>query len=79
MGSPSGEIGPGKLSSPRPASTDVLFSLRQLWYLHAIVRCSGCIQNSSCVDLVRSWLLRDFIGPLQRSVHTVGWSFGGSL
>jgi hypothetical protein len=73
------ESSSGKRSGHRLASTDVLFSAGQLWYLHAIVRCLGRIQNSGCVDPVRSSHLRDFIDPLQRSVHTRSCPFGVGL
>ena len=63
-------------ASYREASTVVLFSFRQMWYLHAIVLRSGYIQNSSCVDLVRRRLLRSRT-VLLRVVSTHGSSFGG--
>jgi hypothetical protein len=63
-------------ASYREASTVVLFSFGQMWYLHAIVLRSGYIQNSSCVDLVRRRLLRSRT-VLLRVVSTHGSSFGG--
>src|SRR4029077_4941482 len=71
------EIRSGRRTRNCPAGTDVLFSVRQLWYLHPIVRCSKRIQNSGCVDPVQSSLLRAFADSRQRSVHTRGRPFGG--
>ena len=63
----------------REASTLVLFSIGQMWYLHAIVRRSRRIQNSGCVDPVRESRFCGFIGSLQHSVHTCGCFFGSPL
>jgi hypothetical protein len=70
-------IGSSSRAKTRTEGTDVLFSLRQLWYLHPIVRCSRRIQNSGCVDPVQSSLLRAFADSRQRSVHTRVRPFGG--
>ena len=67
------------LSRIRQASTLVLFSIGQMWYLHAIARYSRRIQNSRCVDPVRSSLIFAFIGSLQYSVHTRRCSLGDRL
>ena len=67
------------LSRIRQASTLVLFSMGQMWYLHAIARHSTRIQNSRCVDPVRFSLFFGFIGSLQHSVHTIRRSFGDRL
>jgi hypothetical protein len=75
----SSEIARDGLSRIRRASTLVLFSIGQMWYLHAIARYSRRIQNSRCVDPVRSSLFFGFIGSLQHSVHTLRCSFGDRL
>ena len=67
------------LSRVRQASTLVLFSIGQMWYLHAIATHSRRIQNSRCVDPVRLSLFFGFIGSLQHSVHTRRCSFGDRL
>ena len=67
------------LSSIRQASTLVLFSIGQMWYLHAIATLSRRIQNSRCVDPVRLSLFFGFIGSLQHSVHARRCSFGDRL
>ena len=76
---PRSEIARDGLSRIRQASTLVLFSIGHLWYLHAIARYSRRIQNSRCVDPVRSGLFFGFIGSLQYSVHTLCRSFGDRL
>jgi hypothetical protein len=68
-----------RLSRIRQASTLVLFSIEQMWYLHAIATYSRRIQNSRCVDPVRLSLFFGFIGSLQHSVHTRRCSFGDRL
>lgn len=67
------------LSRIRQASTLVLFSIEQMWYLQAIARYSRRIQNSRCVDPVRLSLFFGFIGSLQHSVHARRRSFGDRL
>jgi len=75
----SSEIARDRLSRIRRASTLVLFSIGQMWYLHAIATHSRRIQNSRCVDPVRFSLFLGFIGSLQHSVHTRRCSFGDRL
>jgi hypothetical protein len=75
----SSEIARDSLSRIRQASTLVLFSIEQMWYLHAIARYSRRIQNSRCVDPVRFSLFLGFIGSLQHSVHARRCSFGDRL
>jgi hypothetical protein len=75
----SSEIARDRLSRIRRASTLVLFSIGQMWYLHAIARHSRRTQNSRCVDPVRFSLFFGFIGSLQHSVHTRRCSFGDRL
>jgi hypothetical protein len=67
------------LSRVRQASTLVLFSIGQMWYLHAIATHSRRIQNSRRVDPVRLSLFFGFVGSLQHSVHTRRCSFGDRL
>jgi hypothetical protein len=75
----SSEIARDRLSRIRQASTLVLFSIGQMWYLHAIATYLRRIQNSRCVDPVRSSLFFGFIGSLQHSVHTRRRSLGDRL
>ena len=75
----SSEIARDRLPRIRQASTLVLFSIGQMWYLHAIATHSRRIQNSRCVDPVRLSLFFGFIGSLQHSVHTRRCSFGDRL
>jgi hypothetical protein len=72
-------ISSGGLKKFREASTLVLFSIAQMWYLHAIVRRSRRIQNSRCVDPVCFSFFFGFIGSLQHSVQTRSCLHGNRL